>query len=82
MDAIAASKIARIGTLARRAGHPPCRQLCVALVLAQHFLNLKSLEAANEEELSAVHEIGDVIAKSVFDFLPQPLRVCDAIHQL
>ncbi|HEY1921436.1 MAG TPA: NAD-dependent DNA ligase LigA [Tepidisphaeraceae bacterium] len=40
----------------------------VAFVLAQHFGNLEALEAASEDELSAVHEIGDVIAKSVHDF--------------
>jgi DNA ligase (NAD+) len=37
-------------------------------VLAEHFGSLDALGKASEEELSAVHEIGDVIAKSVFDF--------------
>jgi DNA ligase (NAD+) len=40
----------------------------VALVLAQNFSNLDALSAATVEQLSAVHEIGDVIAKSVHDF--------------
>ena len=40
----------------------------VALVLAQNFGSLDALEAASEEELSAVHEIGDVIAASVHEF--------------
>jgi DNA ligase (NAD+) len=37
----------------------------VAFVLAQHFGSLDALAAASEAELSAVHEIGDVIAASV-----------------
>jgi DNA ligase (NAD+) len=37
----------------------------VAFVLAQHFGSLDAVAAASEAELSAVHEIGDVIAASV-----------------
>jgi DNA ligase (NAD+) len=40
----------------------------VAFVLAQHFGDLNAIENATEEQLSSVHEIGDVIAKSVHDF--------------
>jgi DNA ligase (NAD+) len=40
----------------------------VAFVLAQHFGDLDALQQATEEQLSSVHEIGDVIAKSVHDF--------------
>jgi DNA ligase (NAD+) len=40
----------------------------VAYVLATHFLSFDALAVATAEELSAVHEIGDVIAQSVHDF--------------
>jgi DNA ligase (NAD+) len=40
----------------------------VAYVLAAHFGNLDAIAAASEDELSAVHEIGPVIAESVHDF--------------
>jgi DNA ligase (NAD+) len=40
----------------------------VAFVLAEHFSDLDSLGKATAEELSAIHEIGDVIAESVHDF--------------
>lgn len=40
----------------------------VAFVLASHFGSLDAIAAASKEELSAVHEIGDVIAESVHDF--------------
>ena len=40
----------------------------VAYVLATHFGSLDALAAASPEELSSVHEIGDVIAQSVHDF--------------
>jgi DNA ligase (NAD+) len=40
----------------------------VAYVLASHFGSLDALDKATQEELSAVHEIGDVIADSVHDF--------------
>ena len=40
----------------------------VAYVLATHFGTLDAIAAASKEELSAVHEIGDVIAESVHDF--------------
>jgi DNA ligase (NAD+) len=40
----------------------------VAYVLAIHFNSLDTLSAATVDELSATHEIGDVIAQSVHDF--------------
>lgn len=40
----------------------------VAFMLAQHFGSLDVLERATAEELSSVHEIGEVIAQSVHDF--------------
>jgi DNA ligase (NAD+) len=40
----------------------------VAHVLASHFGSLDALAAASKDELSTVHEIGEVIAESVHDF--------------
>ena len=40
----------------------------VAYVLATNFGSFDALAEAKEEQLSSVHEIGDVIAKSVFEF--------------
>jgi DNA ligase (NAD+) len=40
----------------------------VAYVLAAHFGSLDALASASKEQLSSVHEIGDVIAESVYDF--------------
>ena len=44
----------------------------VAHVLASHFGSLDAIAAATVEELSSVHEIGDVIAESVHDFFGNP----------
>lgn len=41
----------------------------VATVLAQHFASIDELMDADVERLSAIDEIGPIIAKSVFDFL-------------
>ncbi len=41
----------------------------VAKVLAKHFADIETLAEASTEELSEIHEIGDVIASSVHDFL-------------
>lgn len=41
----------------------------VAQVLASHFGSLETMQAATVEELAAVHEIGEVIAQSVYDYL-------------
>ncbi len=40
----------------------------MAFVLARNFGSLDALASATQDELSAVHEIGDVIADSVHDF--------------
>jgi len=44
----------------------------VAYVLAANFGSLDALADATAEQLSAVHEIGDVIAQSVFNFFHSP----------
>ena len=44
----------------------------VAYVLAAHFGSLDALASATKEQLSNVHEIGDVIAESVYDFFHNP----------
>lgn len=41
----------------------------VATVLASHFGSLDELEAASEEELAEVSEVGPVIAHSVYEYL-------------
>jgi DNA ligase (NAD+) len=41
----------------------------VATILADHFHEMSKLREATVEQISAIHEIGDVIAKSVHDFL-------------
>jgi len=41
----------------------------VAAVLAEAFGSIEALEKASEEELSNVHEIGPIIAQSVYQFL-------------
>lgn len=43
-----------------------------ALNLANHFLNLHALRTASIEELLAVADVGEVVAKNVYDFLRQP----------
>jgi DNA ligase (NAD+) len=44
----------------------------VAFVLAQNFGNMAALQSATVEKLSSIHEIGDVIAQSVYDFFHSP----------
>ncbi len=41
----------------------------VATVLAEHFGSIERMSAANVEEIAAIHEIGQIIAQSVYDFL-------------
>lgn len=53
----------------------------VAYVLATHFGSLDSLKGATADQLSAVHEIGPVIAESVHDFFHNPAGI-ETIHQL
>ncbi len=67
IDSIAASKSQPLPRLLAGLGirHVGGR---VALVLAQNFGDLAALGKASAEELSAIYEIGDVIAQSVYDF--------------
>jgi DNA ligase (NAD+) len=44
----------------------------VAAVLAEHFRSIDALMAADVEQLSAIPEIGPVIAQSVYDFFHSP----------
>lgn len=44
----------------------------VAQVIANHFGSIGSIQAATEQELSAVPEIGPVIAQSIADFFREP----------
>lgn len=41
----------------------------VATVLAEHFGTMEALQQATLEEINQIHEIGSIIAGSVFDFL-------------
>ena len=45
----------------------------VATVLSQNFGSLDTLAKATVDQLSSVHEIGDVIAQSVHDFFQSPV---------
>jgi len=44
----------------------------VAAVLAAHFESIDALMAADVEQLSAINEIGPIIAQSVYDFFHSP----------
>lgn len=44
-----------------------------ATLLAEHFGSMDKLVAATVEELGAVHEVGPIIAQSIFDYLHSPL---------
>jgi DNA ligase (NAD+) len=67
IDAIAQSKSRPLDRLLAGLGirHVGSR---VAFVLAQNFGSLAALGDATVERLSSIHEIGDVIAQSVYDF--------------
>lgn len=56
----------------------------VAEVLAQEFMTLARLTQASREEIASLHEIGDVIAASVFEFLrhSQTHRLIDQLRSL
>ncbi len=43
-----------------------------AKILARHFKNIENLEGATVEELDAIHEIGEAVAVSVFNFFENP----------
>lgn len=51
-----------------------CRHVgeATALALAQHFGTLAKLESAELEELTAIEDVGGVIAESVFAFFREP----------
>jgi len=53
----------------------------VAYLLAHHFGSLDAIAGASEEELAAVDDIGDVIAKSVHEFFHNAAGL-DAVRQL
>lgn len=50
-------------------------------LLARHFRTLDALQAATREDLEGIHEIGERMAQSVFDFFRNP-AVGDAITRL
>lgn len=54
----------------------------VAQVLAEHFGSMASIEAASEEDLSNVQEIGPVIASSIVHFFGEPdnLKVIEKLQ--
>jgi DNA ligase (NAD+) len=56
----------------------------VAAVLAEHFASMDKLREATVDELSAINEIGPVIAASVHDFLASPFgrRTIEALDEL
>ena len=43
-----------------------------AKILARHFKNIENLEGATVEKLDAIHEIGEAVAVSVFNFFENP----------
>ncbi len=47
----------------------------VAKKLAQHFQNIDAIQTASEEQLIAVGDIGEVIAKSVVEFFANPKNI-------
>ncbi|MEA5098251.1 MAG: NAD-dependent DNA ligase LigA [Burkholderiaceae bacterium] len=52
-----------------------------AKTLAAHFGNLDALRCASEEELQAVPDVGPIVARSIIEFLSDPLNV-SLIEQL
>ncbi|HEY1687209.1 MAG TPA: NAD-dependent DNA ligase LigA [Tepidisphaeraceae bacterium] len=71
LDAIAASKARGLDKLLAGLGirHVGNR---VAFILASNFGSLDAIGSATAKQLSAIHEIGDVIAQSVHDFFHSP----------
>ena len=56
----------------------------VATVLAEHFRSLDALQAADEQDIGQIDEIGPIIAESVHDFLhdnPLAKTTIDALKQ-
>lgn len=52
-----------------------------ATILANHFGSLSKLAAAKSEELAQIHEIGEVVATSIFEWFRQP-RHLEQIRRL
>lgn len=52
-----------------------------ATILANHFGSLSKLAAAKSEELAQIHEIGEVVATSIFEWFRQP-RHMEQIRRL
>ncbi len=52
-----------------------------ATILANHFGSLSKLAAATSEELAQIHEIGEVVATSIFEWFRQP-RHLEQIRRL
>src|SRR5208282_403031 len=71
LDAVESSRQRSIDRLLAGLGIPHVGNR-VATVLSQNFTSLDSLGEATVEQLSSVHEIGDVIAQSVEKFFHSP----------
>jgi len=48
-----------------------------SLSLAKHFTNIEALKHGSIEELTAVPDIGEVVAQSVYDYFHEPERLHD-----
>ncbi|MGL5032110.1 MAG: NAD-dependent DNA ligase LigA [Aeromonas sp.] len=77
LNLVAAIDAARSTTLPRFLFALGIREVgeATALNLANHFLTLDALRAASVEQLLAVAEVGDVVAKHVYYFFRQPHNV-------
>lgn len=55
-----------------------------AKILASHFKNMETLQKASYEELVKIRDIGEIIAKSVYDFFREPvhLEMIDTLREL
>jgi DNA ligase (NAD+) len=67
LDALGAGKRASLDRFVYGLGIPNVGQH-VAQVLASHFGSLEAIENATVEELLAVHEVGDEVARAVSDY--------------
>ncbi|MGY4027151.1 NAD-dependent DNA ligase LigA, partial [Aeromonas rivuli] len=83
LNLVAAIDAARSTTLPRFLFALGIREVgeATALNLANHFLTLDALRAASVEQLLAVPDVGEVVAKHVYYFLRQPhnIEVLDAL---
>ncbi|WP_281704234.1 NAD-dependent DNA ligase LigA [Aeromonas taiwanensis] len=77
LNLVAAIDAARSTTLPRFLFALGIREVgeATALNLANHFLTLDALRAASVEQLLAVADVGEVVAKHVYYFLRQPHNV-------